>query len=189
MRKNPHVRIRGGLGSVTALVYPTSARRARPISTARPRTGGGFTPSSATTRRRPSAASSSRSGRPPTPGLPTKCARCPRPSVPLIPTAGVARPGLPERRGVWCGDPERTMKVSHLDRVVHHPRAHDIPARRKVVDRQVGQDGTAKWVQPGPRNRRRSLGSRRPGRVVGHVEVDRHILPDLRRIGIELRES
>ena len=23
MRKNPHVRIRGGLGSVTALVYPT----------------------------------------------------------------------------------------------------------------------------------------------------------------------
>ena len=27
MRKNPHVRIRGGLGSVTALVYPTPRRR------------------------------------------------------------------------------------------------------------------------------------------------------------------
>ena len=26
MRKNPHVRIRGGLGSVTALVYPTPVR-------------------------------------------------------------------------------------------------------------------------------------------------------------------
>ena len=26
MRKNPHVRIRGGLGSVTALVYPTPER-------------------------------------------------------------------------------------------------------------------------------------------------------------------
>ncbi len=26
MRKNPHVRIRGGLGSVTALVYPTADR-------------------------------------------------------------------------------------------------------------------------------------------------------------------
>ena len=70
------------------------------------------------------------------------------------------------------------MNVSHLDRVVHHPRAHDIPARRKVVDRQVSQDGTAKWVA-GARNRRRSLGSGRTGRVVGHVEVDRHVLPDL----------
>ena len=27
MRKNPHVRIRGGLGSVTALVYPTVCAR------------------------------------------------------------------------------------------------------------------------------------------------------------------
>ena len=27
MRKNPHVRIRGGLGSVTALVYPTTLQR------------------------------------------------------------------------------------------------------------------------------------------------------------------
>ena len=29
MRKNPHVRIRGGLGSVTALVYPTAEQAAR----------------------------------------------------------------------------------------------------------------------------------------------------------------
>ena len=30
MRKNPHVRICGGLGSATTLVYPTATRRRRP---------------------------------------------------------------------------------------------------------------------------------------------------------------
>ena len=36
MRKNPHVRICGGLGSATTLVYPTVARRL-PYSTTRTR--------------------------------------------------------------------------------------------------------------------------------------------------------
>ena len=59
--------VSGGIRDATTTTVASSASWARPISTARPRTGGGFTPSSATTRRRWWAASSSRSGKPPTP--------------------------------------------------------------------------------------------------------------------------
>ena len=78
------------------------------------------------------------------------------------------------------------MESHHFTGVVDHPRACDIPAWRKVTDRDVGRDDTATHILKTVKRDGRP-GAGRTLRRIGDADVDRGPLPDRRGVRIEFR--